>query len=208
MARLIRTEILKIRDSKHAYPNWSIETLGDDRGNYLIVLSRLSDDWRPGDDVFASFDLDFQEARTVAIAILRAVYYEMPRTWYLAEGDPEEYLAHLLEILYESVPRRDANPRDGIKNLLALVRAYKRALVQIGKARKRENYWKRRYENAARWARLNHRRLEQQRKQLRSLNQKVIRLTHAATKRKLPSQHQPDDSASSGPAGHGDQKGA
>lgn len=204
MARLLRTEILKIKDSQHAFPNWQIETFGN--GGHLIVLSRLAEDWRPGDNVHSSFDLDFVEARTLAIAILRAVYFEMPQTWYLAEGDPEEYLAHVLEILYESVPRKEANPRDGIKNLLALIQSYKKALVRIGKERKERNRWQRRYEHVAKWARLNQRRLEEQRRQLKALNRKVIEISHGQ-KCGLSEKPESTHSSRSDSLGHGGQEG-
>lgn len=201
MAEIIRTEILKIKESKSAYPNWMIETVAN--GGHLIILSRLSEDWRPGDDVFNAVDMDFTEARVVAIGILRAIYHEMPRTWYLAEGDPEEYLAHLLEILYESVPARQADPRDGIKNLLTLIKNYKRVLLQIGKARRESNYWKRRYKHAAQWARQNHEKLVRQKKQLRALNQKVVDL---GKRFQLPDQHQLVDSVGPDSGGHGGQE--
>ncbi len=172
MTNPIRTEIIRFESGG---PVWSIETIKDVRGKLAIEINILPDDWRPGDKaVVAGQTLPFDQARDVAIGILRAVYHEMPATWYLADRDPTEYLAHLLEIIYDMTPDRKASRREPIHNLLSIENHIRRQGELIGKARKRVFKWKRRWENTAMWARLNHKRVVEQRAQLRVLNAKRI----------------------------------
>lgn len=170
----IRTEIIRFEKGG---PTWSVETVKGKRGKLSIELTELPNDWRPGDQAVVSGQtLPFDQARDVAIGILRAVYHEMPNTWYLADRDPTEYLAHLIEIIYDMTPDRYSILREPVHNLLAIENHMRRQNRLVGKARKRILRWKRRWENTARWARLNHKRVVEQREQLRILNaQKVAR---------------------------------
>ncbi len=171
----IRTEIIRFEKGG---PCWSVETIKGKRGKLFVELRMLPEDWRPGDlwDMGDGETIPFEQARDVAIGILRAVYHEMPVTWYLADRDPTEYLAHLIEIIYDMTPLPYASARDPIHNLLAIESHMNRQSRLIGKARKRILQWKRRWENTARWARTNHKRVVDQREQLRIMNaQKVAR---------------------------------
>lgn len=177
-SHILRTEIVNILEVGGETRNqWAIETLRDENNNETrIVLTPLGPHWRPGDSLFGnSIDIDFIEARAIAVGLLRSIYHEMPQTWYLAEGDPQEYLAHLLEIIYDLTPRSPefTDKRDGVKNLLAMVDVYKRALSEIGKAKARALQWRRRYVNAAKWARSNHRKIVAQRRDIRGLRDKL-----------------------------------
>ena len=169
--KVIRTEIVRFEAGG---PVWSIETV--QHGNKSFVeFTELSDDWRPGHGTaWVSLTIPFEQARALAIGLLRAVYHEMPSTWYLAEGDPEEYLAHILEIIYDMTPMVEANARDGIHNLLAIEKHIARLTHLLGKARKKSVSLRKRYENASGWARRNHRKVVEQRKQLASLNERKV----------------------------------
>ena len=172
MTNPIRTEIIRFEKGG---PCWSVDTVRGKRRKLSIELSMLPEDWRPGDKaVVAGQTFPFEQARDVAIGILRAVYYEMPVTWHLADRDPTEYLAHLLEIIYDMTPDRKASRREPIHNLLSIESHMTRQSRLIGKARKRILKWKRRWENTARWARINHKRVVEQREQLRIFNEKEL----------------------------------
>jgi len=172
MTSPIRTEIIRFEKGG---PCWSIETIKGKRGKLLIELSMLPEDWRPGDKaVVAGQTLPFEQARDVAIGILRAVYSEMPSTWYLADRDPTEYLAHIIEMIYDITPDRFSIMREPVHNLLSIEHHMNRQNRIIGKARKRILKWKRRWENTAKWARINHKRVVEQREQLRILNEKEL----------------------------------
>ena len=166
--KVIRTEIIRFEKGG---PVWSIETVK--YGNKSFVeLTELSPDWQPGhgDECLVSISLPFEQSRAIAVGLLRAVYHEMPSTWYLAEGDPEEYLAHVLEIIYDMTPKRKAHPRDGIHNLLSIQNHVDRLTRLLGIARRRAHQMKKRYLHAAGWARTNHRKIVEQRKQLAAFN--------------------------------------
>ena len=166
-----RTEIIRFEKGG---PCWSIETVKGKRGKLSIELRMLPEDWRPGDlwDMGDGETIPFEQARDVAIGILRAVYHEMPSTWYLADRDPTEYLAHIIEMIYDITPDRFSIMREPVHNLLAIESHMRRQNRIIGKARKRILKWKRRWQNTARWARLNHKRVVEQREQLRIFNAK------------------------------------
>jgi len=166
--KIIRTEIVRFEDGGVV---WSIETVRH-RSKSYIELTELPPDWRPGEagDGIVSLTIPFNKARALAVGLLRAVYFEMPSTWHLAEGDPEEYLAHVLEIIYDMTPKRKAHPRDGVHNLLVIESHMRRLTRLLGKARRRSHQMKKRYLHAAGWARRNHIKLVEQRKQLAALN--------------------------------------
>lgn len=166
--KIIRTEIVRFEDGGVV---WSIETVRHRNKSY-IELTELPPDWRPGDSGggIVSLTIPFDKARALAVGLLRAVYFEMPSTWHLAEGDPEEYLAHVLEIIYDMTPKRKAHPRDGVHNLLVIESHMRRLTRLLGKARKKSASLRKRYEHAAGWARRNHRKIVEQRKQLAALN--------------------------------------
>ena len=167
--KVIRTEIVRFEDGG---PSWVVETIRGE-GKTYIELTELSEDWRPGDKSFGvGQTIPFKQARALAVGLLRAVYFEMPSTWHLAEGDPEEYLAHVLEMIYDMTPKRKVHTRDGIHNLLAIENYIYRLTRLLGKARRRSHQMKKRYLHAAGWARRNHGRLMEQRKQLAALNRR------------------------------------
>ncbi len=169
--KIIRTEVIRFEDGGSV---WSIETVRAKNKTH-IEFTELSPNWRPGQGTaWGSFSIPFEQARAVAIGLLRAVYHEMPSTWYLAEGDPQEYLAHVLEMVYDMTPKRKAHTRDGIHNLLAIENHMYRLTRLLGKARRRSHQMKKRYLHAAGWARRNHIRIIEQRKQLAVLNRKGI----------------------------------
>jgi len=170
--KIIRTEVIRFEDGGSV---WSIETVRH-RNKSWIEITELPEDWRLGEKSggIVSITIPFKQARAVAVGLLRAVYYEMPSTWYLADGDPEEYLAHVLEIVYDMTPKRKAHTRDGIHNLLAIENHIYRLTRLLGKARRRSHQMKKRYLHAAGWARRNHRKIIDQRKQLAVLNRKGI----------------------------------
>ena len=168
--KIIRTEIVRFEKGGSV---WSIETVRHKNKSY-IELTELPPDWRPGEagGGIVSLTIPFDKARAVAVGLLRAVYYEMPSTWHLAEGDPEEYLAHVLEIIYDMTPKRKAHPRDGIHNLLSIQNHVDRLTRLLGIARRRAEQIKKRYLHAANWARRNHGKIVEQRKQLAALNRR------------------------------------
>jgi len=169
-----RTEILKIADPRrtHGYSWISIETTQYPDGLGL-TLTDLFVDPETGKaetdpPTGMCMDLPFDHVRPVAVGLLRAVYAEMPESWkWIIDSDPQEYIAHMGEMLYNASPARIKG--DPMANLVALLQAYKRALIEIGKAKREKEGWKARWETAARWARLNHRRLVEQRRKLRDL---------------------------------------
>jgi len=162
--KIIRTEIVRFEDGGAV---WSIETVRHRNKSY-IELTELPADWKPGESSsgIVSLTIPFGMARAISIGLLRSVYHEMPSTWHLAEGDPEEYLAHVLEMIYDMTPKRKAHTRDGIHNLLAIENYIYRLTRLLGKARRRSHQMKKRYLHAAGWARRNHRKIVEQRKQL------------------------------------------
>jgi len=169
--KVIRTEIVRFEEGG---PVWSIETARH-KNKTLVQFTELSPDWRPGQGTsWSSFTIPFEQVRAIAVGLLRAVYHEMPSTWYLADGDPEEYLAHVLEIIYGITPKGEANPRDGIVNLLLIEKHLRRLTRLLGVARRRLFRMKKRYEHAAEWARRNHRKVMEQRKQLAALNERKL----------------------------------
>lgn len=167
--KVIRTEIIRFEEGG---PVWSIETVRLENKS-IIEFTELSDDWTPGGGTaWASFQIPFEQARAIAVGLLRAVYHEMPSTWYLADGDPQEYLSHILEIIYDMTPKRKAHARDGIHNLLAIESHIRRLTRLLGKARRKSAFLFKRYEHAAGWARRNHKKIIEQRKQLAALNER------------------------------------
>lgn len=165
--KVIRTEIVRFEEGG---PVWSIETVRH-KNKSFIEFTELSPDWRPGQGTaYTSFTIPFKQARAVAVGLLRAVYHEMPSTWYLIEGDPEEYLAHVLEIIYDMTPKRKAHSRDGVHNLLAIESHMRRLTRLLGKERRKSVSLRKRYEHVAGWARRNHRKIVEQRKQLAVFN--------------------------------------
>lgn len=170
--KIIRTEVVRFEDGGAV---WSIETVRGDHTSF-VVITELPQDWRPGADSggLVSITIPFGHARALAVGLLRAVYHEMPATWHLAEGDPEEYLAHVLELIYDMTPKREANPRDGVRNLLIIEKHIRRLTRLVGIARRRTHLIKKRYLHAAGWARRNHKRVVEQRKQLAKLNRKDV----------------------------------
>lgn len=171
---IIRTEIVTIVDEDGVRANqWSLVTLRDGNGGTRIELGVLGPEWRPGDPQEGpTLSMPFGEARIVAIGMMRSVYHEMPKTWYLAEGDPEEYLSHLLEMIYEMTPSNEADQRDGLKNILVIRKQNERALRLIGIARRNTLKWRKRFLNAAMWARKNQGKIIRQRRQIRGLMDK------------------------------------
>lgn len=168
--KIIRTEIVRFEKGG---PVWSIETVRHKNKTY-IQFTEFSEDWRPGQGgtAWASFEIPFEQVRAIAVGLLRSVYHEMPSTWYLAEGDPEEYLAHVLEIIYGMTPSRKAHSRDGVHNLLAIQYHINRLTRLLGKERKKSVSLRKRYEHVAGWARRNHRKIVEQRKQLAAFNRR------------------------------------
>jgi hypothetical protein len=183
---IIRTEIITILNpnGETVDNQWAVETVRDNKENETrIMLTPLGSGWSAisGDIPRLSgpiMEIPFNEARAVAVGLLRAIYHEMPQTWYLAEGDPQEYLAHLLETIYDLTPRarEHSDRRDGIKNLLAMQDAFKRAMAQIGKAKAKALQWRKRYVHAAKWARTNHRKVIAQRRDIRGMRKKLAKM--------------------------------
>lgn len=170
--KIIRTEIVRFEKGGSV---WSIETVRHKNKSY-IELTELPADWKPGESSsgIVSLTIPFEMARAISVGLLRAVYHEMPSTWYLIEGDPEEYLAHVLEIIRDMTPKRTVHSRDGIHNLLAIENYVERLTRLLGKERKKSVSLRKRYEHVAGWARTNHRRIIEQRKQLKALNERLV----------------------------------
>lgn len=174
LVRIERTEIIKVKlDFDQADAMWAIQTHRTANGDLQLSLIKVEDEESIMGDEIAGFEITipFNQARVIAVGLLRAVYREMPSTWHLAEGDPQEYISHFSEIAYQMSRRRD--PKDAIKNLLDIGAQLERARRRIGMARRKSLYWKRRRDHAAMWARQNHRKIVEQRQQLRALNDKV-----------------------------------
>jgi hypothetical protein len=172
--KIERTEIIKVKlDFDQADAMWAIQTQRNAEGDLQLSLINVEDEESIMGDEIAGIEITipFEQARVIAVGLLRAVYREMPSTWHLAEGDPQEYISHFSEIAYQMSRLHD--PRDAIKNLLDIGEQLERARCKIGAERRKSVYWKRRRDHAAMWARQNHRKIVAQRRQLKALNEKI-----------------------------------
>jgi len=161
-------QIVNVEQSAVAF---AVEVFRGAEGLSLTVTFIEHYPWKVGDPIEGvQVDIPFSAARAVAVALLRPVYLEMPDTTKLAFNDPLEYIAHLSEIIYDISESKHPDP---ILNLLNIEKQYRRMLKSIGKARKIIHKWKRRHARAANWARINQRKIINQRKAIKALERKI-----------------------------------
>jgi len=165
---LKHVQIVNVEQSKVAF---AVEVFRGGEGLSLTVTFMDHYPWKVGDPIEGiQVDIPFSAARAVAVALLRPVYLEMPDTTKLALNDPIEYIAHLSEIIYDISETKHPDP---IFNLLDIDKRYQRLLKGLGKVRKRIEKWRRRYMHAANWARINQRKIVNQRKAIKALERKI-----------------------------------
>lgn len=165
---LKHVQIVNVEQSKIAF---AVEVFRGGEGLSLTVTFMEHYPWKVGDPIEGvQVDIPFSAARAVAVALLRPVYLEMPDTTKLALNDPLEYIAHLAEIIYDISESKHPDP---IFNLLDIDKHYQRLLRKFGKARKVISRWRRKYEHAANWARINQRKIINQRKAIKALERKI-----------------------------------
>lgn len=164
-------QIVNVEQAKVAF---AVEVFQGGEGLTLTVTLIEHYPWKVTDPIEGiQVDIPFAAARALAVALLRPVYLEMPDTAKIATEDPQEYIAHLAELIYDISTSKHPDP---IFNLLDIDKQHQRLLRKFGKARKIVNAWKRRHEHAARWARINQRKASNQKKAVKALEHKIKEL--------------------------------
>jgi len=162
---------VQIVNVEQAQVAFAVETLKGEEGLMLTITMIEHYPWAVGDPIEGiQVDIPFSAARAVAVALLRPIYLEMPDTTKIATDDPQEYIAHLAELIYDISTSKHPDP---IRNLLDIDKRYKQLHKKVGKARKQILKWKHRWQHTAKWARQNHRTVENQRKAIRALENKI-----------------------------------
>jgi len=159
-------QIVNVEDAKTAF---AVEVFADNAMMTITVIEKFP--WVVGDPVEGlQIDIPFAAVRTLSTALSRAYYLEMPDTRKLIIDDPQLFIAHISELLYDLAPNKQNDP---IANLVDIGKQYRRSLRHIGTLRKKLLSMKNRYEHAAEWARKNHKKLEYQRKAIAALEKKL-----------------------------------